>query len=84
LDERDAETDTRSVLRGVGGVEDVGEEEADELEGYGDDYCEGSAGKHLVARRTVPEESEEVAGRHPIYQYLVSANRRGQGAKGRV
>ena len=36
LDESEAEAGARAVFGGVGGVEEVGEEEADELEGHAD------------------------------------------------
>lgn len=36
LDQRDAQAGARSVFGGVGGVQKVGEQEADELEGHGD------------------------------------------------
>ena len=45
VDERDAKAGAGAVLGGVGGVQEVGEEEADKLEGHGDD--------------AVPDEGEE-------------------------
>lgn len=47
LDERDPETRAGAVLGGVRGVQEVGEKEADELEGHGD--------------HGVPDEAEEGA-----------------------
>lgn len=38
LDKRAAEADSRTVLGRMGGVEDIGEEEADELKGERDDH----------------------------------------------
>ena len=58
LDEGDAEACARAVLRSVGGVQEVGEEEADELEGHGDDG--------------VPDEAEEGAHRQALDEDFVA------------
>lgn len=47
MDEGDAEAGSGAVFRGVGGVEEVGEEESDDLEGH--------------AYHAVPDEAEEGA-----------------------
>lgn len=52
LDEGDAEAGFRAVLCGVGGMQQVGEQEADELEGGAD--------------HAVPDEGEEAADGQPV------------------
>ena len=64
LDEGDAETGARSVLCGVGGVQEVGEEEADELEGHGD--------------HGVPDEAEEGADGQALDKDLVAKGAGGE------
>lgn len=64
LDEGDAETGARAVLGGVGGVQEVGEEEANELEGHAD--------------HAVPDEGEEGADGQAFVVDFVSGHAGGE------
>jgi hypothetical protein len=66
-------------------VEDVGEEEADELERHGNDDYEASVSclsETITMVRTVPEKAEKVACRHTVYENFISAHRAGERAEG--
>lgn len=64
LYEGDAKTGTRAILGGVGGVEEIGEEKADQLEGH--------------AYHTVPDEGEERADGEAFVEDFVGGHARGQ------
>ena len=60
LYERDTETGSRAVLGGVCGVKEVGEQEADELEGHGDESVPDE-GEERADQKTVDEDIIRVA-----------------------
>lgn len=64
LHERDAQAGSGSVLGGVGCVEEVGEEEAGQLEGHGD--------------HAVPDEGEERADGEAVDVHLIWAAQAGR------